>query len=184
VNGTTTASNGKAHTTTPRWTRSALEVVPTSQWVLTLERPFPLVGAAVQSLQRDQIRFLSVGQESDPVIGGKDRIGLLSHGTITAWAQELAHEIEHAHCVGVIALTTDPGLVCCVANKTASVRAVAISTLAQAHRALLSLQPNFVALEMPGRTYFEIRQVLRLFAQTQPETAPIAKRGCECASAK
>jgi ribose 5-phosphate isomerase RpiB len=55
----------------------------------------------------------------------------------------------------------DPGLVCCVANKVAGLRAVAVSTISQAARATLTLNANLLAVEMPGRTYFEVRQILR-----------------------
>ena len=52
---------------------------------------------------------------------------------------------------------TTPGLVCCVANKVPGVRAAAVATVAQAARATLTLGANLLAVEMPGRTFFEIR---------------------------
>jgi ribose 5-phosphate isomerase RpiB len=55
----------------------------------------------------------------------------------------------------------DPGLVCCVANKLPGLRAAAVLTVAQAARATLQLGANLVAVEMPGRTFFEVRQILR-----------------------
>ena len=42
-----------------------------------------------------------------------------------------------------------------------ALRAVGVATVAQAAQALLTLGPNLVAVEMPGRTFFEIRQILR-----------------------
>ena len=53
------------------------------------------------------------------------------------------------------------GLVCCVANKVPGLRAAAVTTVAQAARATHSLGANLLAVEMPGRTYFEVRQILR-----------------------
>jgi ribose 5-phosphate isomerase RpiB len=55
----------------------------------------------------------------------------------------------------------DPGLVCCVANKVPGLRAAAAWTVTQAARAALALGANLVAVEMPGRTFFEVRQILR-----------------------
>jgi ribose 5-phosphate isomerase RpiB len=55
----------------------------------------------------------------------------------------------------------DPSLVCCVINKVAGLRAAAVATVAQAARATLTLGANVLAVEMPGRTFFEVRQILR-----------------------
>jgi hypothetical protein len=55
----------------------------------------------------------------------------------------------------------DPGLACCVANKLPGLRAVAVTTVAQAARATLALAANLLVVEMPGRTFFEVRQILR-----------------------
>jgi len=38
---------------------------------------------------------------------------------------------------------------------------MAIVTVAQAARAALTLGTNLAAVEMPGRTFFEVRQILR-----------------------
>ena len=53
------------------------------------------------------------------------------------------------------------GLACCVANKVPGLRAVPVTTLQQAARATLNLAANLLVVEMPGRTFFEIRQTLR-----------------------
>ena len=63
---------------------------------------------------------------------------------------------------GGVVFCHDPGLVCCVANKVPGLRAAAVTTVAQAARATLTLGANLLAVEMPGRTYFEMRQILRL----------------------
>ena len=50
---------------------------------------------------------------------------------------------------------------CCVANKVPGLRAAAVTTVGQAARATRTLGANLLAVEMPGRTYFEVRQILR-----------------------
>jgi hypothetical protein len=39
---------------------------------------------------------------------------------------------------------------------------VGVSTIAQATRASRTLRANLLAVEMPGRTFFEMRQILRI----------------------
>ena len=65
-------------------------------------------------------------------------------------------------CAGGVVFCDDPALVCCVANKLPGLRAAAVTTVAQAARATLTLGANLLAVEMPGRTYFEMRQMVRL----------------------
>ena len=77
------------------------------------------------------------------------------------WARTLAECVGRGDCRGGVVFCEDPGLVCCVANKVAGLRAVAVSTIGQAARATLTLNANLLAVEMPGRTYFEVRQILR-----------------------
>jgi hypothetical protein len=69
--------------------------------------------------------------------------------------------VVRGECLGGVIFCRDPGLVCCVANKLAGLRSVAVLTIARAARATLTLSPNLVAVEMPGRTFFELRQILR-----------------------
>jgi ribose 5-phosphate isomerase RpiB len=80
---------------------------------------------------------------------------------VCRWARAVAECVARSECRGGVVFCADPGLVCCVANKVAGLRAVAVSTVGQAARATLSLGANLVAVEMPGRTFFEVRQILR-----------------------
>lgn len=168
----TITANGTAHATVPRWTPSAVRA---SEWVLALERPFPLVLAAVQSLRREKVLL---------------RQAEGSRTNLVTWARALAEEVAAEQSAGVVFFCGDPGLVVCVANKVEPIRAVAVQTVGQAALAGLSLRPNFVAVEMPGRTYYESLQILRTFATTQPvcpqELVALldSHGGCTCASAK
>lgn len=106
------------------------------------DRPFAMVAAAVKSLEREGLPLRAL-EDMD--------------GSSTAWARMLAAAAVNGKCV---AFCGDPGLVCCVANKTSGVRAAAVMTVIQAARAIAALGANLLAVEMPGRTLFEIRQIL------------------------
>jgi hypothetical protein len=77
------------------------------------------------------------------------------------WSHAVAACVARGDCRGAVVFCEDPGLVCCVANKVPGLRAAAVATVAQAARAKLTLGANLLAVEMPGRTYFEVRQILR-----------------------
>jgi hypothetical protein len=116
-------------------------------WGYAQDRPHPLVRSAVQSLARDglQVRELAAGGD----------------GLACRWARAVAECVARGECQGGVLFCADPGLVCCVANKLPGLRAVAVTTVGQAARSTLTLGANLVAVEMPGRTFFEVRQILR-----------------------
>lgn len=120
-------------------------------WGYGQDRPHGLVHSAVQTLARDGLRL----RELAPATGALP----------CRWARAVAECLASGECAGGVLFCDDPGLVACVANKVAGLRAVSVSTVAQASRATLSLAANLLVVEMPGRTFFEIRQILRtLFA--------------------
>ncbi len=93
----------------------------------------------------------------------------LSATTPLAWAKA-------AGTAGVIVFGGDAGLVCCIANKVPGVRAVAVSNITQTKRAKETLAPNLFAVETPGPTYHELRQIVRAIvtsATCPHETAKI-----------
>jgi ribose 5-phosphate isomerase RpiB len=116
-------------------------------WGYAQDRPHALVKSAVQALEREGHSWRELSSCS---------------GRECDWARALAECIASGACRGGVVFCQDPGLVCCVANKVPGLRAAPVATVAQAGRALLILGPNLVAVEMPGRTFFEIRQILRL----------------------
>jgi hypothetical protein len=119
---------------------------PRSRWGVAQERPYPQIASALQALERD-------GSPLQELCAGD--------GAPCRWAKAVAECVAHGECQGGVIFCHDPGLVCCVANKLAGLRAVAVVTVAQAARATLTLGANLVAVEMPGRTFFEVRQMLR-----------------------
>jgi ribose 5-phosphate isomerase RpiB len=93
------------------------------------------------------------------------------------WARAVAEGIAGGECRGGILFCQDPGLVCCVANKVPGLRAVAIVSVAQATKATLTLGANLVAVEMPGRTFFEVRQILRTVCAVGAPACPAGAAG-------
>jgi hypothetical protein len=59
-----------------------------------------------------------------------------------------------------------------VANKVAGLRAVTAVTVGQAARATRTLGANLIAVEMPGRTFFEVRQILRTLCTSALPACP------------
>jgi hypothetical protein len=116
-------------------------------WGYVLEHPQPLVTSALQALARDGLHLQALPAATDKQPG--------------AWSRSIAECIAAGECRGGIVFCSDAGLVCCVANKVKGVRAAAVLNVQQAARALLTLGANLLAVEVPGRTFFEIRQIVR-----------------------
>jgi len=129
----------------------------TPTWGIAQERPHPLIESAVRVLERE-----GVALRQWPACDGSE----------CRWAQLLSACVKRGECCGGVIFCGDPGLVCCVANKTVGVRAVAATTVSQAARATLTLGANLIAVEMPGRTFFEIRQILRMLCLTTTACPP------------
>jgi hypothetical protein len=113
----------------------------TCQWGYAQERPDSAVTSAVQALERDGIRLAALDVPADAL-----------------WKAG----------AGAIVFCGDPGLVCCVANKYSGVRAAVVATPQAAARARQSLGANLFAIEMPGPTFFELRQILRTICAGAP----------------
>jgi ribose 5-phosphate isomerase RpiB len=118
-------------------------------WGYGQDRPHALVESAVQALARDGLTVREL-----PAAGADE--------LPCRWAKAVAACVARGDCAGGVLFCADPGLVCCVANKLAGLRAVPVSTVGQAARAALTLAANLLAVEMPGRTYFEVRQILKI----------------------
>lgn len=127
-------------------------------WALAQDRPRPMVSSMVGSLEREGLRLKELGPE---VIG-----------VLCRWARGLAERVMRGECRGVIVFSEDPALVCCVANKVAGLRAAVIGTAAQASRAVSGLGVNLAALEADGRTFFEIRRIVRTLVTAEPRGCP------------
>ena len=169
---TLTATNG--HATNGRL-MPAHRVTPlvASRWAYGQDRPFAMVGAAVQTLARS-------GEGWDP---------LHAAGSSVAWAAVVAESIANGEYDGIVLFCADPAMATLIANKTPGVRAAAVSTVDQAARATLTIAANLLAVEMPGRTFFEIRHILHLLRESRlPCPAELAsllhEREHRCASSR
>jgi hypothetical protein len=129
-------------------------------WGYAQERPQPNVESAVQAVRREGLALRELKPDGRPTSPGE-------------WARELARCVARGECRGGVVFCPDPGLVCCVCNKVPGLRAAAAASVAQAARAALSLGANLLAVEMPGRTFFEVRQILRtLCGAAEPACPP------------
>jgi len=138
----------------------AVQPPTAAAWGYAADRPHPAVQSAVQALQRDGWVLRELKPQSP--------------NTPCTWARAVAECVARGECRGGALFCQDPGLVCCVANKVAGVRAVAVFTVAQAARAGLTLAANLAAVEMPGRTFFEVRQILRTLCTNRDAACPEA----------
>jgi hypothetical protein len=116
-------------------------------WGYGEDRPHPMVECAIRALRREGLAVREL-----PAAGGS---------LPCRWARQVAECVGRGECAGGVLFCADPGLVCCVANKVPGLRAVAVTTVGQAARATLTLAANLLVVEMPGRTFFEVRQILR-----------------------
>jgi ribose 5-phosphate isomerase RpiB len=124
-------------------------------WGYIQERPFPLVGAAAKGLAKEGLTLVEIPGEASP-----------------RWAVNVAGRILSGELRGGLFFCGDPSLICCVANKLPGVRAAAVCDVFQAARATLTLAANLLAVEMPGRTFYEIKQILTEFCRRDHVTCP------------
>jgi hypothetical protein len=149
-----------------RITRQAAEERPAGKapWGFAQERSHPIVTSAVRSVARDGLLLTELAGDGEDLP--------------CRWARALAEGVARGECRGCVLFCHDPGLVCCVGNKVPGLRAVAVVTVAQAAQAALSVGANLVAVEMPGRTFFEVRQIFRVLCAAD---GPACPSGAACA---
>lgn len=124
-----------------------------AQWGYAEETPDALVDAAIAALRREGIVLTALPGTTPP-----------------EWARTVAKEPG-----GGIVFCSDAALVCCVANKLKGLRAAAVSNVKQAAQARRTLGANFLAVELPGPTLFELRQIIRTAVRPAVCPADVAK---------
>jgi ribose 5-phosphate isomerase RpiB len=137
----------KAREVRIRWQAPAAKEATAKQgtWSYAQEQPDALIASAVQALRHDGI-----------ILAALDVPGMS-----TSWARSVAESIGGATSLGCVVFCAEPALVSCVANKIAGVRAALVFNVPQVLRAQKHLAPNLFAVEMPGRTFFELRHMLK-----------------------
>jgi ribose 5-phosphate isomerase RpiB len=109
---------------------------------------YPQIATVVLALDKEglTLKALEFQRGLDSMLLGKSAGELVSRG-----------EMKSA-----VLFCAEPEAAACAANKLVGIRAAAVNNILQAKRACASLGANLMAVEMPGRTYFEIRQVMFL----------------------
>lgn len=131
-------ANGRASA----WPRRPLPFA--ASWAYGEDRPYAMVRAAVQTLARAGETWQA-----------------LPSGPLIPWVRQAASLVASGGASGIVLFCEDPALAACVANKTPGLRAAAVATTQQAAKATLTMCANLLAVEMPARTFFEIRFILQ-----------------------
>jgi ribose 5-phosphate isomerase RpiB len=144
-----------------RITRESPEARPTAaaQWGTTQERPYPCVTSAIQAVEREGIAFASLPARASTAP--------------CMWARAVAECVRKGECQGAVLFCDDAGLVCCIANKVPGLRAVAVAGMVEANRATAALGANLIAVAPAGRTFFELRQILRTVCRAGVQACPV-----------
>ena len=121
-------------------------------WGIVEETSSPLVAAAMKALNQEG-RSLSI-------ISGA--------GEWFTQIRAIAAKVANGNPPGVVVVSEQPGLAACIANKTAGVRAVSVSQAAEVVALRAMLGPNMFALTTTGRTFFELRQLLKSATASPP----------------
>jgi hypothetical protein len=119
-------------------------------WGYGQEKNDALVTAAVQALEREGLSLV----------------------VLPSSIRDVVARLMMPDCSGAVYFCGDPALACCIANKHSGVRAAPVLTMNHAAKARASLGANLFAVEMPGRTFFELRQILRTIAGA-PSLCPV-----------
>jgi ribose 5-phosphate isomerase RpiB len=115
------------------------EAAKPGTWIYAEEKPEAMVASVIAALEREGIKMQM----------------------ITGSAQTLAEAVVRGTHAGGILFAADAALACCIANKIAGIRAAAVLNVLQVARAKKTLGANLFAVDVPGRTFFELRQMLR-----------------------
>lgn len=129
-----------------------------SHWGYGMVLEHPYVPCAIRTLRRDGLIVEELaGPGNEPE---------------SEWARKIAVQITAGQKKRVVVFSNQPEVFCCVANKVPGIRAVAVTTITQTARATLTLDPNLLAVEMPGRTFYEIRQMISLMVGSKEGMIP------------
>ena len=125
-------------------------------WGIVEETSSPLVDAAMNALNQEG-RSLSI---------------LSGSGEWIARLRGIATKLANGNPPGVVVVSEQPGLAACIANKTSGVRAASVSQAAEVVALREMLGPNMFVLTTTGRTFFELRQLLKT-ATASPPICPV-----------
>lgn len=121
---------------------------------VALERPDGVVASAVQGLRKEGVSLLDWSPRGESLAG---------------WAWSLGLLVKESATSGV-AFASNASLVACIASKVAGVRAARVVNGLEVSRAIGGFGANLLSVEMPGRSFFEIKQILRAAATGVPRS--------------
>jgi hypothetical protein len=122
-------------------------------WAYAEETKSALVDAAVKALRQEGRMLRAMERGTTP---------------LAMWFKTLAVAVACGDPSGVLLFCREPGLAACVANKVDGVRAASVSQASQLASLQKALGPNLLAATIEGRTFFEIRQLLRQATAVEP----------------
>jgi hypothetical protein len=122
-------------------------------WGIAVEAPSPVVAAAIQALLQDG-RMLTVME--------------YVRGDVVDWIRSIAHQVVQRQAPGAVVVSEQPSLAACIANKVPGMRAASVSQTSEIGALKAVLSPNLFALTAAGRTFFELRQMLKLATASPP----------------
>ena len=104
-------------------------------------------------------------------------------GTAAAWRSELTGTAEEAatravnavcrgEAGGAVVFSDRPEMTACLANRNASVRAAVVVDASGVAAAVRNIGANVLCVAPDGRSYFELRNILRAFTAAGPLRAP------------
>ena len=123
------------------------------RWQIILQTVTPTVKALHEGLRR-----LSEGWKIE-LVGQPSEAAAMATGLICT-----------AGCDGVVIFTEQAELIACKANRNDKVRAAVIQNSKQWESVMRTLSANVVCISPIGRTFIELRNLLRDCAGTKPKT--------------
>jgi ribose 5-phosphate isomerase RpiB len=135
-----------------RVTESEVAGSARGKWFCVQEKCDSVVDAAVSALRREGVSLSALQTDAN---------------NAATWARDVAMQVGNGEYGGGVAFCANAALFCCVANKVAGIRAAVVAGAAQTAKALATIGANLLAVEMPGRTLFEARQILKTAASSK-----------------
>lgn len=122
----------------------------TTKWFYAQENVDTMIAVLTQALARDGIALTPFEMANGP------------------WIVRLAERIM-TNNAGGIAFVREPALTCCIANKIAGIRAAAAHSVPNVTSIKKTLGANLYAIDHVGKTFFELRQMLRAITADAPK---------------
>lgn len=123
--------------------------VESNRWFYAQEKHDTMISSVLQALSREGIVLSPLETMPGP------------------WVVRFAELILANHAGGV-AMVREPGLICCIANKVAGIRAASVHDVPQVASVKKSMGANLFAMDGAGKTFFEVRQMLRTITASAP----------------